>query len=305
MNIRDFALKVQIGVQKALGEEVQAQLQEVCRNNGVVLQGLLIIRKDHKISPTIYLDDFYELYENGMALSEVVSRLIGIYENSAPVHPVDMDFFRDFTQVKDRICYKLVNAGKNEELLKRIPHLQFLDMAVCFYYAFENKVLGSGTILVYNTHVEMWNTSAGELLKLAHRNTCRIYRMEVKSMEEILEEISCDRVDSHEFSPEDRIPAESGIPMMVLSNQRRTYGAACILYPGLLDRMAGSLRANLYILPSSVHEVIILPESSQENPGGLKEMVCEVNATQVDAEEVLSDNLYFYDKSVKEVKIYF
>lgn len=84
------------------------------------------------------------------------------------------------------------------------------------------------------------------------------------------------------------------IKMYVLSNKLKNYGAACIAYPYILDMLAGVLKENFYVLPSSVHEVIIVPESSQIRQSELERMVREINETQVPEEEILSNHAYFY-----------
>ena len=93
------------------------------------------------------------------------------------------------------------------------------------------------------------------------------------------------------------------IPMKVLSNRRHMYGAAVMILPGVLQDIAEEMDASLYILPSSVHEVILMTDTGQEQPQVLRDMVMEVNATQVLPEEILSDHVYYYDRDKKEICI--
>ena len=93
------------------------------------------------------------------------------------------------------------------------------------------------------------------------------------------------------------------IPLRVLTNDRRIQGAACVLYPGMLEKISEASQKNLFILPSSVHEVILLEETGEEEPAELRRMISEVNHTQVAVEEVLSDNLYYYDRQQKSLRI--
>ena len=93
------------------------------------------------------------------------------------------------------------------------------------------------------------------------------------------------------------------VPMYVLSNKANVQGASCILYPNLLKDFASAINGNFYILPSSIHECIFLPAESVEDPTTLQSMVKEVNMTQVEECEVLSDSVYFYDQSVGELTI--
>lgn len=298
MEMKDFAEKVQRVMTEVLGEEYEVRIQEVQKNNGVRLQGLLILSEKQNVSPTIYLRPFWEAYEGGVTFSEIMSRMLQIYREDTPTESIDMSFFKNFDCVKERICYRLVNASQNRELLEKIPHIPFLDLAICFYYAYEGECLGSGSILIYDTHMELWQTNVSELMRLAEDNTRKLFPWECSSMETIVNEM---------MGRQEELAAEQHelekLPMKILSNQSKIYGAACILYPGLLEKLSEEEGANLYILPSSVHEVILLPDSNNEDSMCLKSMIFEVNRTQLEPEEVLSDSLYYFDRSEKNVKV--
>jgi len=90
---------------------------------------------------------------------------------------------------------------------------------------------------------------------------------------------------------------------MVLTNDGRLHGAACMLYPDLLDRIGEKKQDGFYIIPSSIHEVLILDKTGMGTLEEMKGMIREVNAQHVAAEEILSDNLYFYDQQAKTIKI--
>lgn len=291
MEIKEFAQKVQKAIAEILGDEYEVKLQEIQKNNGVLLQGLVMLKRGRNISPTIYLKPFWEAYEGGVTFSEIIRRLLQIYREDTPGKNIDMSFFEKFEKVKERICYRIINAEQNQNLLERIPHIPFLDLAICFYYAYEGKELGKGSILIYDTHVAMWNTNVEELLHYARSNTPELFPWECSSMDEVV----------RDFVEEPAILEE--LPMHIVSNQPRMYGAACMLYPGLLTSLAAKFNADFYIIPSSVHEIILLKDSGSENPEQLKEMISEVNKTQVEPEEVLSDSLYYFDRKENKVKI--
>ncbi len=296
MEMMEFAEKVKNALQKTLGEEARVLSQEVEKNNGVFLQGVTILAEGKNVSPTIYLESFLEAYIQGVTLSEIVSKILQIYREDAPSQNVDMSFFRDFSGVKDRICYRLVEKKANEGLLQKIPHIEYLDLAICFYYAYSSRVLGNGSILIHRTHMDMWGTSVEELLELAISNTPRIFPVYCESMESFMRKLSVEQGVWEE--------AENGeqISMQIVSNINRVQGAACILYPGLLTKLAGQLGGKVYIIPSSVHEVLLVPDVEAVEAEQLKEMIIEVNATQVSAEERLSDSLYYFDISQGEIK---
>lgn len=304
MEMKDFAEKVCKAMSEILGDGYEVRLQEVQKNNGVKLQGLLILAANQNVSPTIYLKPFWEAYEEGVTLSEIVRRIFQIYREDTPGESIDMSFFKDFEQVRDRICYRLINAKQNQDLLEKIPHVPFLDLAICFFYAYEGDALGSGTILIYHTHRNLWQTNVAELMKLAQNNTRNLFPWECSPMDELIEELMKQGETSDQpLMAEEEQRFLAAVPMRILSSDQRVYGAACILYPGVLEEISEKAEANLYILPSSVHEVILLPDSGNEDPQALKSMIYEVNRTQLEPEEVLSDNLYYFDRFEKNVRI--
>ena len=306
MELKEFALKVRNAAANRLGADYLVGIQEVRKNNNTVLQGLMIGSNKHNVAPTIYLNPFWEAYEGGVPLSVVVDRILQIYEEDTPKGDIDMSFFKEFDKVKDRICYRLISAEKNRELLVKIPHIRYLDMAICFYYAYQGDLLGSGSILVYNSHMELWNTSTEALFELARKNTPALFPWECRSMEDAVKELFArQQTDGLDMFLEEAEQQEffAAMPMKILSNANRVQGAICILYQNVLKQLAEKEGKNLYILPSSVHEVILLPDNGRESAMQLREMVVDVNATQVEAEEILSDNVYYYDRFSERITV--
>lgn len=306
MEIKEFARKVQRAVADRLGKEHDVRLKEVQKNNGVLLQGLLILTEHQNVSPTIYMNPFLEAYEEGVPFAEIVDRILYIYEKETPGENVDISFFREFDAVRDRICYKLISKEQNMDLLTEVPYVEYLDLAVCFYYAYQGESLGMGSILIYNTHLEMWKTSVQKLWEIAQINTQRLFPWECSSMESVIREMLEEQKEQGKeliLEEEEQEEFFGEMPMQILSNTKRVFGAACILYPGLLEQLAAEESHNLYLIPSSIHEMILLPDYGAEEPDSLREMIVEVNSTQVEPEEVLSNRLYYYDRMTGQVTI--
>lgn len=302
MGVKEFAAKIERAVSQRLGDACQVRIQEVCKNNGVLLQGLVILQENQNISPTIYLNSFWEAYEAGVPLAAVVEKILSIYQEDTPKENVDMSFFRIFEAVKDRICYKLISADRNRELLEKIPHLEYLDLAICFYYAYQGEALGNGSILIHNNHLEMWQTDTAQVWEIAHENTPRLFPWECCSLETVFRDMEEEDEDKQGSDSEEE-PLSDLIPMRILSNENRVFGASCILYPGLLEKIAGEQKSNLYLLPSSIHEVILLPDNGEEDADYLRAMISEVNESQVEPEEVLSNQLYYFDRHINKVSV--
>ncbi len=304
MEMNHFAEKIREAVGKELEEGYEVKIRQVQKNNGICRTGLIVLAKDGNVTPGIYLEDFHAAYEAGAPFKRIVRQITEAYHRNKCNKNIDLEFFRDFGRVQDRICYRLVGRKGNEVLLKEIPHMEFLDLAICFYYAYYSDALGEGSILIHNSYMEMWHTCTEELFRLAQVNTPRLFPWRCGSQWEVLAENA--RViqgeEGAEAGLQEAFPDE--IPMKVLTNSKRSSGAVCILYPGVLEEVAAErMGGDFYIIPSSVHEVILLPDDGRLLEENLKEMIFEVNRTKVDPEEVLSDNLYYYDAERKETRL--
>ncbi len=310
MKKEEFCEKLVEGMMERLGEGFDVVLREVVKNNHVVLKGLVINNKSNNISPTIYIDVFWDAYCEGVSYDSIIERLMQIYERDTPRKNLDMSFFTDFERVKDGICYELINAKENEELLNSIPHVLFLDLAFCFYYAYNCKDFGDGTIRINNSHADMWHTSSGQLMELAEKNTPRLFPWECVSMENILAELSgadmsnsCTDVENGSDIMDEMNLFLEKTPLHVLSNIKKIHGAVSFLYPGVMEELSKSFGCSFYILPSSIHEVILLARGEMDNEDELREMIRVINETQVEPEEVLSNSLYCFDSASGEIMV--
>lgn len=276
------------------------ELKHVLKNNGVMRCGLMLHRDGNNMVPTIYLEPFFEAYRDGADMEEIARKIQEGYE-SAPGKEVDMSFFQEFSTVKDRLCMKLVNRETNPELLSEIPYREFLDMAVAYYVDYYNPGIGAGTIQVYNSHMEMWGVTEEDLWEAACINTPERKPGRIESMEDILTELLAgQRNGDNERS---RSMTKSPVPMLVITNAERVYGAAVILYSRMLKQAADKIGRDLFILPSSLNEVIAIPVSEGKEVAELKGMVIEVNRNVLQPEDVLSDNVYIYRREQDRLEI--
>ncbi|MBQ7919211.1 MAG: hypothetical protein IJ324_04650 [Lachnospiraceae bacterium] len=294
MKFTVFMNLVKDRVQETLGDTVEVKVRSVLKNNSVRLWGLIITEDGKNISPTIYLECFYEAYEKGTAIDTIVEAIVDSYRNVPKELAVNMDFFKDFEKVKDRVAYRLVNLENNKELLADVPFIPYLDLAICFYYAFGDTQIGEGAILIQRSHLEMWHTDEKELFSLAQENTSKLYPFEIMRMRSVMEQI----LGAQDLEILDEIDPAS---MYVLTNKKRIQGAATILYPEVLEHIGDKLGKDFYIIPSSVHEVILMPMREEPDRNVLKDMIYEVNRTQLAPEDVLSDSLYFYNRKDKRI----
>lgn len=296
MNYSEFKEAVIAYICHALNETAQVSIHPITKNNHILLDGLTIQEDNCNISPTIYLNYYYDEMLTGKPLSAICEHILQTYQSSKPEENIDVSFYTDYDNISNKILFKLIHAKKNEELLKEIPHILYLDLAIVFYCLISTTPNGSATILIHNQHLNFWNIQTGDLYQQALRNTPSLLKVEIKNMNDIMQELFVD-------GQLDDCMEENYAPMYVLTNTQKLYGAGCILYSDVLNQFATRLDTDLYILPSSVHEVILLPVAADTSVDELNQMVCDVNETQVLSEEILSDHIYFYSLSKKELLI--
>lgn len=297
MEFTNFTTLVREEVEKRAGESYKVRIHDVRKNNGVILRGLTVMQDDSNISPTIYLNNYYEAYESGEAtLVNVVNDVMDTYYRNKVNQSVDMRYFMNYACVKEHIIYKLVNTEKNKELLEDIPHVEFLDLSVVFQCLVAKESFGTASILIHNAHIKLWDIPVMELFRAAKDNTQRILGYEIKGINDVIYEIM--QEDEQEGFCFDDYIAEfaDSVPMYVLSNKSRVEGAACMIYPDLIKDFAEALGSSLYIIPSSIHELLLIPVTNANEIQDIKNMIREINDTQVKMEEILSYSLYLFDK---------
>ncbi len=296
MEFTNFTTLVREEVERRTGDNYRVRINDVRKNNGVVLRGLTVMQDDSNISPTIYLNNYYEDYANGRAtFVNVVNDVMDTYHRNKVNQSVDMRCFLNYESVKHCVVYKLVNTEKNKELLADIPHMEFLDLSIVFQCMIAQEEFGTASILIHNVHMKLWDVSVEKLYQAARENTQRLQQYEIKSMTEILREIASGEDGECDYD-DCMAGCQGSVPMYVLSNKSRVEGAACILYPDLIRDFAEAVGSSCYIIPSSVHEVLLLPAEHEKESAEIKSMIREINDTQVSAEEILSYSLYFYDR---------
>lgn len=298
MDYRTFTDAVERQMNQKMTGGVKAGLYTAIKNNGTERTGILIETPGINISPTIYLEEYYQSYRQGTALDKIVDQILGFYSEIKQEQSWDYERILSYEGVKDRVVFKLINTVKNRKFLDSIPHIPFLDLAAVFYVLLEATEEGTAAMTVNKSHMEQWDVQTSDLWEDAARNSKRLLPAEFFTMshalKEMLKENACCGEDvTAENLLSENICVRDG--MYVLSNKYRNYGAACIAYPHIMEMIGGILKTDYYVLPSSVHEVVIVPCSGDIDTAELDEMVKDINDTQVADEEVLSDHAYLYD----------
>lgn len=298
MEYHEFLCAVERKLNENLKKGTRAKLYSTIKNNGTKRTGVLIEQEGSNVGPTIYLEGFYQKYKEHSDLTEIVEELLSIYDSVKGTKVIEECQLDNYDVVKEKIVFKVVNYEKNKIMLEKIPHVRYLDLAIVFYILLEAEETGMATVLIKNEHIEMWKISLKHLYEVAIKNARTLLPAQFMSMRQVIGDLlqneSEEQVDVGERENE---------VMYILTNSFKNFGAACLAYPHVLEMIAELLHEDFYLLPSSVHEVIIVPESKAMEETEMNAMVVEINATQLEVEEVLSDHTYFYDAGGKKLKI--
>ncbi len=301
MDYEMFKEVIKEGLKERLSEDISISLKKVTKNNGVILDGLIVSGKEQKIAPTFYINDFYSMYENGKGLDEVIDCLAESYNEHCFDISFDVDEFENFDRVKNNIMFKLVNRQLNSDLLEKIPNRDFLDLTVCYYVFVKNVNFDTGSILISNEHMKMWGVDEKTLYELSLANTVKSFRHDILSMYDMMCELMIKRGAEEDMIENILKPIDE--KMYVLTNESRQFGASCIMYKDVLQDFSDEKESDLVIIPSSVHEVIIIPLKDCDSFENLNDMVKEVNNDHVLLQEILSDHVYLFDRKEGRIKM--
>ena len=290
MNFEEFKAWVKENItSKDWKETSQVEISVVKKNNGVSKAGLSIREDEHDVSPLLYLDDYYIHYQNGELLENIIRNIRADYDKKVQMAAVKIPNLQEFENIRGRVIYRLVNYEKNKEILEDCPHIRLYDLAVTFRWVARIDDVGVSTSLITNKQVKEWGVSVNDLVLAARQNTPRLFPAQIIDMEEMLTGMV-----SFILYP-------STIPMYILTNKQELNGASALLYGDILKDFANKKGADMYILPSSIHEVIMVPADRINDPTKLLSIVHDANTTVVSIGDVLSDSVYYYDRKKDQI----
>ena len=303
-NFEDFCDYVQMSIKDHLPVEQQdakVTINNVMKNNGLTLHGVVVHPEGQCVAPTIYLEGFFKQYEEGADLDSVMDKIAGTISEhlNTPEEFSDVaQMYSNYDAVKDKIVMAVVNTAKNRELLSQVPHTEREDLSLIYKVVVGTGADGIGSITIRNEHMEQWGVTVDEIHEMAMKNTREILPVTVQTMTEVMREMF-----GSDGMPEEMAEMMfSDMPlnqqMFIISNKSKVNGAASMFYEDTLSELADKIGTSLYILPSSVHEVIAV-STDMGTPEALAGMVREVNGGQVAPEEQLSDHVYKFDAKAK------
>ena len=285
MNFEEFLCYVEEHILKGWKENAEVRIQETKKNNGITYQGLSIREMEEMVAPCIYLEEFHDLYQRSGDLEEVMEKIRQEYQWAMERSALYEMNVLQYDRIRKKIIFRLVNYEKNREILEDCPCIQMHDLALTFRWVAHTDSIGISTALITNRELALWGISLHELLLVARENTRRLFPPRIMDMDSFL-------VESGRGKP----PLMPGKIMYIMTNEQQINGATVLVYDGVLRQFADKIKEDFYVLPSSIHELILVPASQFADAGRLFEMVREANDTIVLPVDYLSDSVYYYNR---------
>ena len=308
-DLENFANRMQAAVTACIGYCADVSLDQITKNNDEKRTALIIRKKGTDIGVVIYLEPCYMDHQKGIPMGRLVQKVIDTYSANSCKEPVGLDFIKDYSRVKKMLSFRLVNRERNKEILKDSPYEAFLDLALipCCVIFLENG--STGQIRIKNSYLTQWGIHPSQVLKDARENARRFVKIEFVSISQFISSLGddpdeCDDEEMTLAEEEQHLKAEMLADVMYsLTNTDHFYGSAVLAIPEYLKLVGDKLGNSYYILPSSVHDLVIVNDP-EADPKALKKVVREVNmGPTVDCEEILSYNVYFYDRETGNIQI--
>lgn len=293
MTYEQFVQAVEYKVKGGVRQGVCVSIHTARKYNGVDRKGILFSEEKSNLSPAIYLEEYYQRFQKGDSLDAIVKEILRIYRRMRFRKPWKPEMIKEYSAVGERIVYRLINRRQNRALLKSMPFVPYLDLAVVFYVLLESDACGMAAMPVTAEHLEVWSTTEKDVYERARRNTKILLPASFQTMGEAIKQLTGEEQKKDLVA--DRV--------YVLSNRLRSFGASAVLYPGLLESISRKIGDGYFVLPSSVHEVLIVPRSEACGKDVLDRMVAEINEEQVIPEEALSDHSYYYDRILRKLSM--
>lgn len=285
-------------IERRLDHRAQIHISRIQKVNNPPTDGMTILLPGENTAPAIYLDSFYQEYLLGIDLDTIAEEILDFHHDNRKTSTFDLSFYMNFDLARKNIVCRLVNYETNRLLLNSVPYQRFLDLAIIYYYRMDDSVFGRSSILVRNAHMDMWGISLERLHAIALANTKLLLPFRLDSMDRFL----CERIPGYSLlMPEPQHP-----PIYILTNEEFYFGAVNIIFSDVLEQISRDTCENFYVLPSSIHECLILPFGSSDHDLSwecLQEIVTEINEKYVSPEDVLGNQIYQYTRATRGLQL--
>lgn len=290
--------------------DVECTVIEKRKNNGAVMVGLAFRKPGEQVSPVIYVEPFYQEMCQGKPMNEVLGEIAETaWEAMERNHFSCLPDIENYEKVKEYLEVKIVNTRANRKELKGLVHRENEDLSLIpiLKIPFPEQ-RACGNVKISNELMEFWEVNTDTIMEQAWENTRQKEPPTLRRLEDVIHELTTGYPLVGNLLTEMN-PVQEGRreTAYVLSNESRINGAVYLASPEIMEKLCGLFPEGFYLLPSSVHEIIVAPKGTdgsrkEMNPLQLGRMVRDINRTEIKREEILSDRVYEYDKENKKIR---
>lgn len=302
-NITAFTERIITQLQKTF-PKYNVYVSNVTKNNDTSITGVTVAPHPTGLAPIIYMEPYFEKMQQNYPFERIMKDIITSVQETIDCNvlkEINYKNMQDFNKVKNRICYKLVNTALNRNTLEKLPHRDYLDLSIIYYILLNANATETISARVTNELMQHWNINEETLFELASKNTPKINRGVVMTMDTVLKQTSAKYEKHKNFDFDKSKPTFPMVPLYVATTWDKSYGAAVLLYKDVLKTIGAKI-GSLCIIPSSVHEFIFTPygKNSAED---VNNIIRTVNQNELKPNEILSYNCYHYNAETDELTI--
>ena len=290
-------------------QDCELELRKVPKVN-TCLTGVVIKPKGKTksyCSPTFYMERMYDQYLDCDSFEKVMANQAIYLEESLKYMPEDV-MKLDFAAMKEKIVFQVVNTKENQEMINLCPHRDFMDLSIVYRVIVNVDEHGVSGFLITHDIANVEDLTEALLYRLAKKNTKKIFPFKSERIEETMSRMmkrwgATDKDVENSFDGMDNVPAKERV--YVISNEYEFFGANALLYTDVLKKVVNNIGTDCYILPSSVHDLVILSTETFSESAKLISLVRETNSEHVRTTDRLSDSIYKYsieDGSIERVE---
>ena len=290
MDFKEFVNKLEQDLKDAMadispGATVDVRSVEKLQDGSYT--GITISPAGGNVGMNLNANQLFSQMQDGQSYEGVLAVAVSTAERGLHDMPaVDVSELMNYEAAKKYLCFDVVGSDRNTDILEKVPHTDKENISMVYRLQLDSTENGAATVLITNAMMEQFGVTKEQLHADAMENAQEIRPADFRTMAAVMAEMM--------GMPEEMM-ADMAPPMYVATNQDKVQGAAVMFYLDFMDQAAKGLGGDIFILPSSVHEVLILPDDGNMNAQELKEMVTSINASEVAPEDRLTDNVYHYD----------
>lgn len=274
-------------------QDAKITLEKVTKGNDRILTGLIIRKDDETAVPSIYLEHYEEQFGKGRPMDDIMKEIAQIKMENSLELPIDVKGLQDYETARPLLAIRLCDPEKNQEYLKDKPHTACGELAATYRIQIMEDSSGTASAVVTNDMLNLWGITPEQL----HHDTVSAENARnpvcLYTMDDVMSEIMLSVKPENLFEQTEPLESEM-IPMYILTNQNKVNGAGVLARDGVLDKIGELLGSDFYVLPSSTHEVILVPDNGNMQTTNAKRYMSTFSQRPFETWKVIEENIQPY-----------